>query len=155
MSGSVNKALITGRLGRDPEVKYMPNGDMVANLNVATSDVWKEKSTGERKEKTFWHNIVIYNENLAKVAQAYLHKGDLVHIEGAIQSRKYQDRDGNDRYITEIVLQKFRGDLVLLDSRKSDSASDQPRERVTERSAPARSMAEDLSDDIPFAPEWR
>ncbi|MBX3088108.1 MAG: single-stranded DNA-binding protein, partial [Cryobacterium sp.] len=115
MAGSVNKALITGRLGRDPEIKHKQNGDIVANLNVATSDVWKDKATGERKENTFWHNIVIYNENLAKVAQAYLHKGDLVHIEGAIQSRKYQDRDGNDRYITEIVLQKFRGDLVILE----------------------------------------
>ncbi|MBS7698573.1 single-stranded DNA-binding protein [Chelatococcus sp. YT9] len=148
MAGSVNKALITGRLGRDPEIKHKQNGDIVANLNVATSDVWKDKATGERKENTFWHNIVIYNENLAKVAQAYLHKGDLVHIEGAIQSRKYQDRDGNDRYITEIVLQKFRGDLVILESRKSDGASDQPRERVTERSAPAR---DDFADqEIPF-----
>ena len=154
MSGSVNKVILVGNLGRDPEVRRLANGDPVVNLRVATTETWREKSSGERKERTEWHSVVIFNDNLAKIAEQYLRKGSKVYLEGQNQTRKWTDKDGIERYTTKVVLQRFRGELTILDAPRS-AGGDEPRERVTERSAPARSMAEDLSDDIPFAPEWR
>lgn len=113
----VNKAIIVGNLGREPEVRTMPSGDRMVTFSVATSETWKDKNTGERREKTEWHNIAIFNEHLVRVAEQYLHKGSKVYLEGAIQTRTYTDRDGNERRTTEIVLPRFRGELQMLDSR--------------------------------------
>ena len=121
MAGSVNKVILVGNLGRDPEIRSFQNGGRVANLSLATSENWKDRNTGERKEKTEWHRVVIFNEGLVRVAEQYLHKGSKVYLEGQLQTRKWQDQSGNDRYTTEIVLQKFRGELVLLDSREGGS----------------------------------
>lgn len=117
MAGSVNKAIIIGNLGRDPDVRTLNDGSPVVNLNIATSETWRDKQSGERRERTEWHRVVIFNEQLAKVAQNYLKKGAKVYIEGQIQSRKWQGQDGQDKYTTEIVLQRFRGELQMLDSR--------------------------------------
>jgi single-strand DNA-binding protein len=117
MAGSVNKVILVGNLGKDPEVRKMGSGDPVVSFSIATSESWRDKNSGERKEKTEWHNIVIFNDNLAKVAEQYLKKGMKVYIEGSLQTRKWQDQTGNERYTTEIVLQKFRGELQMLDSR--------------------------------------
>ncbi|XBQ15291.1 MAG: single-stranded DNA-binding protein [Oceanicaulis sp.] len=117
MAGSLNKVMLIGNLGADPEVRRLNSGDPVVNLRIATSETWRDKSTGERREKTEWHNVSIFNENLAKVAENYLKKGSKVFIEGQLQTRKWQDRDGNDRYTTEIVLQKYRGELTMLDGK--------------------------------------
>lgn len=117
MAGSVNKVILVGNLGADPEVRRLNSGDMVVNLRIATSESWRDRQTGERKDRTEWHSVVIFNENLAKVAEQYLKKGAKVYIEGALQTRKWQDQNGNDRYSTEVVLQKFRGELQMLDSR--------------------------------------
>ncbi len=113
----VNKVILVGNLGADPDVKRMNNGDAVVNLSIATSENWKDKQSGERREKTEWHRVVIFNEHLAKVAENYLKKGSKVYVEGQLQTRKWQDRDGNDKYTTEIVLQRYRGELQMLDSR--------------------------------------
>jgi single-strand DNA-binding protein len=112
----VNKVILVGNLGADPEARSLNNGGEVVNMRIATSESWKDKS-GERQERTEWHNVVIFNENLGRVAKSYLRKGSKVYVEGQIQTRKWQDQSGNDRYTTEIVLQRFRGELVLLDSR--------------------------------------
>lgn len=117
MAGSVNKVILVGNLGADPEVRRLNSGDPVVNLRVATSETWRDKSSGERREKTEWHNVVIFNDNLAKVAENYLRKGSKVYLEGQLQTRKWQDRDGNDRYTTEVVLQRYRGELTMLDGR--------------------------------------
>ncbi len=117
MAGSVNKVILVGNLGADPEVRRMPSGDPIVNLSVATSESWRDKNSGERKEKTEWHRVVIFNDNLAKVAEQYLKKGMKVYVEGSIQTRKWQDQSGQDRYSTEVVLQKFRGELQMLDAR--------------------------------------
>jgi single-strand DNA-binding protein len=117
MAGSVNKVILIGNLGADPEIRRTADGRPIANLRVATSDSWRDKATGERREKTEWHRVVIFSEGLAKIAEQYLKKGAKVYIEGQIQTRKWQDQTGNDRYTTEIVLQKFRGELQMLDSR--------------------------------------
>lgn len=117
MAGSVNKVILIGNLGRDPEVRRMSSGEPVVNLRIATSETWRDKNTGERREKTEWHSVVIFNENLAKVAEQYLKKGSKVYIEGQLQTRKYQDQSGVEKYSTEIVLQRFRGELTILDSR--------------------------------------
>ncbi len=114
MAGSVNKVILIGNLGADPEVRRLTSGDMVVNLSVATSESWRDKQSGERKEKTEWHRVVIFNEALAKVAEQYLKKGSTVYLEGAIQTRKWQDQSGADKYSTEIVLQKYRGELTML-----------------------------------------
>src|SRR5689334_25353448 len=121
MAGSVNKVILVGNLGKDPEVRRMTSGEPVVNLSVATSESWRDKASGERKEKTEWHRVVIFNENLAKVAEQYLKKGSKVYLEGQLQTRKYTDKDGSEKYSTEVVLQKFRGELVMLDSRGGDS----------------------------------
>ena len=117
MAGSVNKVILVGNLGADPEIRRLNSGDPVVNMRIATSESWRDKQSGERKEKTEWHNVVIFNDQLAKVAEQYLKKGAKVYIEGQIQTRKWQDQTGNDRYTTEIVLQKYRGELQMLDSR--------------------------------------
>jgi len=123
MAGSVNKVILIGNLGADPEIRRTQDGRPIANLRLATSESWKDKSTGERKEKTEWHRVVIFNENLCRIAEQYLKKGSKVFIEGALQTRKWQDQSGQDRYSTEVVLQGFRGELTLLDSRGSGAAS--------------------------------
>lgn len=117
MAGSVNKVILVGNLGADPEVRRMPSGDPIVNLSVATSETWRDKNSGERKEKTEWHRVVIFNDNLAKVAEQYLKKGAKVYIEGQLQTRKWTDQNGQERYTTEVVLQKFRGELQMLDTR--------------------------------------
>jgi single-strand DNA-binding protein len=116
MAGSVNKVILVGNLGADPEIRRLNSGDPVVNLRIATSETWRDKNSGERKEKTEWHQVVIFNDNLAKVAEQYLKKGMKVYIEGQLQTRKWE-KDGVERYTTEIVLQKFRGELQMLDSR--------------------------------------
>ncbi|AWB48713.1 single-stranded DNA-binding protein [Gemmobacter aquarius] len=117
MAGSVNKVIIVGNLGRDPEVRSFPNGGKVVNLRIATSENWRDKATGERKERTEWHSVAIFNENLAKIAEQYLRKGSTVYIEGQLETRKWQDQSGADRYTTEVVLRAFRGELTLLGGR--------------------------------------
>lgn len=117
MAGSVNKVILVGNLGADPEIRRLNSGDPVVNIRIATSESWRDKNSGERKEKTEWHNVVIFNDNLAKVAEQYLKKGAKVYVEGQLQTRKWQDQQGNDRYTTEIVLQKFRGELQMLDTK--------------------------------------
>ena len=117
MAGSINKVILIGNLGKDPEVRRLNSGDQVVSFPVATSETWRDKTSGERKERTEWHNVVIFNENLGKVAEQYCKKGTKVYLEGQLQTRKWQDQSGNDRYTTEVVLQRFRGELQLLDSR--------------------------------------
>lgn len=117
MAGSVNKVILVGNLGRDPESKSLPSGGKLVNLNVATSETWRDKMSGERKDKTEWHRVVIFDENLARIAEQYLRKGSKVYLEGQLQTRKWQDQSGADKYSTEVVLQRFNSTLVLLDSR--------------------------------------
>jgi single-strand DNA-binding protein len=171
MAGSVNKVILVGNLGADPEIRRTQDGRPVANLRVATSDSWKDKATGERKEKTEWHRVVIFNENLCRIAEQYLKKGSKVYIEGALQTRKWQDQSGQDRYSTEVVLQGFRGELTLLDRAGSansggggggdfggDDASGEfgssgPTRRVAAAAgagAGGRGARGDMDDEIPF-----
>jgi single-strand DNA-binding protein len=117
MAGSVNKVILVGNLGADPEVRRLGNGEPVVNLRIATSENWRDKQSGERREKTEWHSVVIFNENLAKVAEQYLKKGSKVYLEGQLQTRKWQDKTGADRYSTEVVIQRYRGEMTLLDGR--------------------------------------
>lgn len=117
MAGSLNKVQLIGRLGRDPETRRLGNGDPVVSMRIATSETWRDKQSGEKKERTEWHSIVIFNEGIAKVAEQYLKKGALIYIEGQLQTRKWQDQSGVEKYTTEIVLQRFRGELTILDSR--------------------------------------
>ncbi|MGD9639006.1 MAG: single-stranded DNA-binding protein [Alphaproteobacteria bacterium] len=123
MAGSVNKVILLGNLGRDPEVRHSQNGSKIVNLSIATSETWKDRQSGERKEKTEWHRVVIFNPNLAEVAERYLKKGSKVYLEGSLQTRKWTDASGQDKYSTEIVLQNYRGDLTLLDNRSMDEGS--------------------------------
>ena len=164
----VNKVILVGNLGADPEARSLNNGGEVVNLRVATSESWSDKATGERKEKTEWHQVVIFNENLGRVAKNYLRKGSKVYLEGQIQTRKWTDNSGNDRYTTEVVLQRFRGELVLLDSREGSgggrgsfnedyddlgagggSSSSGSSTRTQSRPQPA-AFDTDLDDDVPF-----
>ena len=124
MAGSVNKVILIGNLGRDPEIRSLGSGDRVANLRIATSEQWRDKATGERKEKTEWHSVVIFNDNIVKVAEQYLKKGSTVYIEGALQTRKWTDKDGAEKYSTEIVVNKFRGELTMLGGR-NDGGGDE------------------------------
>src|ERR1700710_2535554 len=117
MAGSVNKVILVGNLGKAPEIRTLTAGDRVANLSVATSETWRDRQSGERKEKTEWHRVVIFNDNLVKVAENYLKKGAKVYLEGALQTRKWTDQSGAEKYSTEVVLQKFRGELTMLDGR--------------------------------------
>lgn len=176
MAGSVNKVILVGNLGRDPEVRTFQNGGRVCNLRLATSETWRDKATGERKERTEWHSVVIFNENLLKVAEQYLKKGSKIYIEGQLETRKATDQSGGERYFTEVVLRPYRGELTILDSRAGgggDFGGDEegggsvgygggggrggdfgrasPMER---RPAPASGggskFSSDLDDDIPF-----
>ena len=117
MAGSLNKVMLIGNLGQDPEFRSFSNGGEVCNLRIATSENWRDKQSGERREKTEWHSVAIFNENLVRVARDYLKKGAKIYVEGQLQTRKWQDQSGNDRYSTEVVLQRFRGELVMLDRR--------------------------------------
>ena len=121
MAGSVNKVIIVGNLGRDPEVRSFPNGGKVVNLRIATSETWRDKQSGERKERTEWHSVAIFNEALGKIAEQYLRKGSTVYVEGQLETRKWQDQSGADRYTTEVVLRQFRGELTLLGGRDGGS----------------------------------
>lgn len=121
MAGSVNKVILVGNLGRDPEVRTFQNGGKVCNLRIATSENWKDRATGERRERTEWHSVAIFNENLARIAEQYLRKGSKVYVEGQLETRKWQDQSGQDRYTTEVVLRPFRGELTLLDGRDGGS----------------------------------
>jgi single-strand DNA-binding protein len=123
MAGSVNKVIIIGNLGRDPEVRSFPNGGKVVNLRVATSENWRDKATGERKERTEWHSVAIFDENLAKVAEQYLRKGSTVYLEGQIETRKWQDQSGADRYSTEVVLRPFRSTMTMLGGRNDGGSA--------------------------------
>lgn len=148
MSGSVNKVILVGNLGRDPESKSFQNGGKVVNLRIATSESWKDKSTGERKERTEWHAVSIFNEPLANTAERFLRKGSKVYLEGALQTRKWQDQSGADRYSTEVVLQGFNAVLVLLDGRDGDGGQS----GNGSRGAPQQPAYDpDLDDDVPFA----
>ena len=118
MAGSVNKVILVGNLGRDPEIRSMQSGEEIAQLSLATSENWRDKASGERKEKTEWHRVVIFNENLVKVAKQYLKKGSKVYLEGQLQTRKWTDKDGAEKYTTEVVLQRYRGELTMLDGRE-------------------------------------
>src|SRR6266478_6890050 len=149
MAGSVNKVILVGNLGRDPEVRHTQDGRAIVNLNVATSENWRDKQTGERKEKTEWHRVVIFNENLGKVAEQYLKKGAKVYIEGQLQTRKYTDKDGAEKYSTEIVLQKFRGELVMLDSRGDGERSEKPALVGASEGGRSFDRSSDLDDEIP------
>ena len=123
MAGSVNKVILIGNLGKDPEIRTLGSGDRVANLRIATSETWRDRTSGERKERTEWHQVVIFNENIVKVAESYLKKGSTVYVEGALTTRKYTDQSGAERYTTEVVLQKFRGELTMLGGRGDNAGA--------------------------------
>jgi single-strand DNA-binding protein len=163
MAGSVNKVILIGNLGKDPKISTMNSGDRVVSFTLATSESWKDKNTGERREKTEWHNIVVYNEGIGRIVEQYCKKGSKVYVEGQIQNRKYNDQSGAERYITEIVLQRFRGELTLLDGRNGgggegrESFPSEDRMPSFGRSAPAERRPAlagggggDPDDDIPF-----
>ncbi len=169
MAGSINKVILVGNLGKDPEIRSLGSGDRVANLTRATSEQWRDKSSGERKEKTEWHRIVIFNENLVKVAENYLKKGSKVYIEGSLQTRKWTDQSGQEKYSTEVVLQKFRGELTMLDGRGGGESGESDfggggesyggrggggggfnQGPANRGSGPRESFPADLDDEIPF-----
>ena len=172
MAGSVNKVILVGNLGRDPEVRRMNSGESVVSFSVATSETWRDKASGERKERTEWHNVVIFNENLGKIAEQYLKKGAKVYLEGQLQTRKFTDKNGQERQTTEVVLQRFRGELTLLDGRNQgggamddeyggQASSGGSRGGEFGRSSPMEQRrpapaggggrpSQDLDDDIPF-----
>jgi single-strand DNA-binding protein len=165
MAGSVNKVILVGNLGKDPEIRRTQDGRPIANLRVATSESWRDKATGEKREKTEWHSVVIFNENLCKVAEQYLRKGSKVYIEGQLQTRKWQGQDGQDRYSTEVVLQGFNGVLTMLDGRAggggmSEDAGDSygavesrggsGGSRAPAKSGGGKSFDKALDDEIPF-----
>jgi single-strand DNA-binding protein len=174
MAGSVNKVILIGNLGADPEIRTLNSGDRVANLRIATSETWRDRASGERKERTEWHRVVIFNDNLVKVAEQYLRKGSKVYLEGAIQTRKWSDQSGQEKFSTEVVLQKFRGELTMLDGKGEGGGgggdeggygggygggsggsggsggggfSSGPRQQS---SAPREDFSADLDDEIPF-----
>ena len=165
MAGSLNKVILIGNLGKDPEIRKLGSGDPVVNLSVATSESWRDKQSGERKEKTEWHRVVIFNDQIAKVAEQYLKKGMKVYVEGQLQTRKWTDQSGAEKYSTEIVLQKFRGELQMLDGKGEggsrggdhggDSSYDQSfggssggKKRVSEGAR--ETFSQDMDDEIPF-----
>jgi single-strand DNA-binding protein len=151
MSGSVNKVILVGTLGRDPETRHSQDGKPIVTLSVATSESWKDRNSGERKERTEWHRVVIFNENIAKVAEAYLKKGSSVYLEGQLQTRKWTDKDGVEKYSTEIVLQGFNSVLTMLGGKQEPSGD----ARAAEFKQAVKQSFPDLSDEIPFAPEFR
>ncbi|ABA04827.1 single-strand binding protein [Nitrobacter winogradskyi Nb-255] len=163
MAGSVNKVILIGNLGADPEIKRTQDGRPIANLRIATSESWRDRTSGERKERTEWHRVVIFNEGLCKVVEQYLKKGSKVYVEGQLQTRKWTDQNGVEKYSTEVVLQNFNSTLTMLDGRNSggggnfgpDDAgsgfgSGSPSGAAPRRAAPASSHRGDMDDDIPF-----
>ena len=166
MAGSINKVILVGNLGRDPEIRSIQDGMRIANLAIATSETWRDKMSGERKERTEWHRVVIFNERLSEVAEKYLRKGSKVYVEGALQTRKWTDNSGQERYTTEVVLQRFRGELTMLDGARGGSGppieggldegyagggfGDEPRASGPATPARGRVPVNDLDDDIPF-----
>jgi single-strand DNA-binding protein len=160
MAGSVNKVILIGNLGRDPEIRNMPSGGMVVNMSVATSENWRDKTTGERKERTEWHRVVIFNDKIGEVAQKYLRKGSKVYLEGQLATRKWTDKDNLERYTTEVVIPRFGGALTLLDSRGAGEGGGMSEDYAngnggtgggSSRPAASRPPARDtLDDDVPF-----
>jgi single-strand DNA-binding protein len=162
MAGSVNKVILVGNLGKDPEIRRTQDGRPIANLSVATSESWRDKATGERKEKTEWHRVVIFNEGLCKVAEQYLKKGAKVYLEGQLQTRKWTDQSGVEKYSTEVVLQGFNSNLTMLEGRSGGGSSlgsdDQggdfgvggPSSAAPRRAVAAGGRSSDMDDDIPF-----
>jgi single-strand DNA-binding protein len=150
MAGSLNKVLLIGRLGNDPEVKQMQNGKSVARLSVATSESWKDKNTGERKEKTEWHRVVIFNEGLVSVVQKYLKKGAQVYIEGQLNTNKYTDSNGQEKYSTQIVLQGYNSSLTMLDGKNSSSGDSKKLESSQLPSDDMPDISQDPDDKVPF-----
>lgn len=164
MAGSVNKVILVGNLGRDPEARTTQAGSKIVNLSLATSETWNDRSSGERKERTEWHRVVIFNERLADVAERYLRKGRKVYVEGALETRKWTDQSGQEKFTTEVVLRNFRGELVLLDSGRGDDSATETGGFNRDRAAPARAPMDaprpapsweapkggDLDDEIPF-----
>ena len=150
MAGSVNKVILIGNLGRDPEVRTFQNGGKVCNFSIATSDTWKDRNSGERQERTNWHNIAIFNENLAQIAEQYLRKGSKVYVEGQLETRKWQDQAGNDRYTTEVVLRNFRGELTLLDGRRENNNSNFSENASIDDESSDKVLTNDIDDEIPF-----
>jgi single-strand DNA-binding protein len=178
MAGSLNKVMLIGNVGADPEIRRTNDGRPIANIRLATSESWRDKNSGERKEKVEWHTVIVYNEGLAKVVEQYVKKGAKLYIEGSLQTRKWQDKGGVEHYSTEIILQAFNGKLEMLDSRgdgngggrrdrddqdggrNSDRSNDRSRDDDRGRSNARNSQgggsfSRDMDDDIPFAPEWR
>jgi single-strand DNA-binding protein len=160
MAGSVNKVILIGNLGVDPEVRSFPNGGKVCSLRVATSETWKDRNTGERREKTEWHRVEIYSEPLVRVAEQYLRKGSKVYLEGQLETRKWQDQSGQDRYTTEVALRPYRSELTMLDSRSGGGGGGGDYgggygggyggERGAPEPAPAGGQSRDFDDEIPF-----
>ena len=155
MAASVNKVILVGNLGKDPEVRMTQDGVKIVNLTLATSEQWRDKGTQERKERTEWHRIVIFNEHLADVADKYLRKGSKIYIEGQLQTRKWTDQEGKERYTTEVVVPRFRGELTMLDSARSsgaetDSPSFEPSNNSTNSAREASASIEHIDDEIPF-----
>lgn len=155
MAGSVNKVILVGNLGKDPEIRTMQSGDKVANFSIATSESWKDKASGERKEKTQWHNVVVWNQGLVTIVERYIKKGSKVYLEGQLETRKYTDSNGVDKYTTEVVLRPFRGELTMLDSRggsEGGSFRDSGGSSYESGPAPANNSApvDALEDEIPF-----
>ena len=157
MSGSVNKVILLGNLGRDPEIRSMQSGKKMASFSIATSKRWKDRSTQEQKENTSWHNIVVFNEGLVDVIEKYIKKGSKIYVEGELSTRKYQDKDGNDKYTTEVILQGYNSTLTMLDSRNSGSASIEEAPNSSSLDSKLEdtldsqvSDSQDLDDDIPF-----
>ena len=161
MAGSVNKVILIGNLGRDPEVRTFQNGGKVCNLRIATSETWKDRNTGERRERTEWHSVAIFNENLARLAEQYLRKGSKVYIEGKLETRKWQDQSGQDRYSTEVVLRPYAGEMTFLDGRDGGGQMGgggggggqmgyDDRDAGYGGGGPAPAASRDLDDEIPF-----
>lgn len=161
MAGSVNRVTLVGNLGRDVEVRSFQNGGKVCNLRIATSESWKEKSSGERKERTEWHSVAIFSEPLARIAEQYLRKGSKVYIEGQLETRKWQDQSGQDRYSTEVVLRPYRGELTLLDGPQGGGQDRQRQDdggygqRQSDGYGAGGRPSQDLDDSIPFSPCWQ
>lgn len=146
MAGSINKVIIVGNLGRDPEIRQTQDGMKIANFSVATSESWKDKNTGERRDKTEWHRVVIMNDRLSEIVEKYVKKGSKVYVEGQLQTRKWTDQSGMERYTTEILLSRFKGELHLLDSRGADMNDQQPQESYNDMP----SFSNNIDDDVPF-----
>lgn len=151
MAGSVNKVIIVGNLGRDPEVRSFQNGGKVVSLRIATSESWTDKASGERKDRTEWHSVSVLNEPLAKVAEQYLRKGSKVYVEGQLETRKWQDQSGADKYTTEVVLRPYRGELTLLDGKSGDRDDDRGQDPIGHQDRRGGNPSRDLDDsEIPF-----